>query len=80
MRRDSVFINSETRNAKGGEPNWKITRYQKRIDVHVFDNNIFALLKKTNGKWRVVIYLIGSTDVCHLGWDKEYKAPKALFK
>ena len=75
-----AFVAGQVRNIKGGAPNWKITDYQKRIDVDAFEDNLFALLKKTNGKWRVVIYQIGCTDVCYLDWDKEYKAPKALFK
>ena len=74
-----AFLGGASQNADGGEPDFKKTEYQKRIDVDAFDNNIFALLKKTGGKWKVVTYLIGCTDVCYLGWDKQYKAPKAIF-
>jgi hypothetical protein len=75
-----AFVGGQARNAKGGKPNWKITEYQKRIDVDAFEDNLFALLKKSGGKWRVVTYMIGCTDVCYLNWDKEYKAPGAIFK
>ena len=80
VQKNWAFVAGQVRNQRGGNPNWKITDYQKRIDVDAFEDNLFALLKKTNGKWRVVAYLIGCTDVCYLDWDKEYKAPKALFK
>lgn len=75
-----AFVGGQARNAKGGEPNWKITEYQKTIDVDGFEDNLFALLKKTGGKWKVVTYMIGCNDVCYLGWDKQYKAPKAIFE
>ncbi len=55
------------------------TEYQEAIDAGMFDNGIFALLKKTGGKWKVVTHMIGCTDVCYLDWDKQYKAPKAIF-
>ncbi len=75
-----AFVGGQARNAKGGKPNWKITEYQERIKADSFEDNLFALLKKTGGKWRVVTYMIGCNDVCYLGWDKEYKAPGAIFK
>lgn len=74
-----AFLEGVLQNTAGGEPNFKITDYQKRIDVDVFDNNIFALLKKTGGKWKIVTYQISCTDVCYLPWAKDYKAPKAIF-
>jgi hypothetical protein len=74
-----AFLGGALQNTSGGEPNFKGTDIQKRIDVDAFDNNIFALLKKTGGKWKVVTYLIGCTDVCYLPWAKDYKAPKAIF-
>jgi hypothetical protein len=74
-----AFISGQARNAKGGEVNWKITDYQEQIDDGAFDDNLFALLKKKGGKWSVITYAIGCTDVCYLGWDEEYKAPKAIF-
>lgn len=74
-----AFVNGEPQNAAGGEPDYKKTDYQSEIDDGIFDNNFQALLKKTGGKWRVVTHAIGCTDVCWLGWDKEFKAPKAVF-
>ena len=62
-----------------GRPNYKNTPYQKAIDADMFDNNFFALLKKTGGKWKVVTYAIGCTDVCYATWWKDHKAPKTIF-
>ena len=75
-----AFVAGQARDAKGGAPNWKLTRYQTLIDSNDFEDNIFALLKKTKGKWRVVKYMINCHDVCYLDWDKKYKAPKAIIE
>ena len=74
-----AFLNGEPQNSSGGQPNYKITKYKEQVEEGVFDNNFQALLKKTGGKWKVVIYAIGCTDVCWFDWWKEYKAPKAIF-
>jgi hypothetical protein len=75
-----AFVSGQAKNADGGAPNWKLTKYQKFIASNDFEDNLFALLKKTNGKWRVVTYMINCHDVCYLGWDKRYKAPKAIIE
>lgn len=41
--------------------------------------NVKALLKKSDGKWNVIRYLVGSNDSSFVGWDKEFKAPKGIF-
>lgn len=74
-----AFLDGKPQNPAGGTPNYRGTEHQKAISSGAFDNNFFALLKKTGGKWRVVRYQIGCTDVCYLTWAKDYRAPKAIF-
>lgn len=74
-----AFLDGEPQNASGGKPNYENTQYGEAIGAGMFDNNFFALLKKNGGKWRVVKYQIGCTDVCYLEWRAQYKAPKAIF-
>lgn len=74
-----VFLSGEPQNPAGGRPNYQGTEYQEAIDSDMFDYNFFALLRKTGGKWKVVTYAIGCTDVCYLQWQKDFKAPKAIF-
>lgn len=76
---DWAFIAGKAQSAQGGEVNWKLTKYQEDIDNGAFDDNLFALLKRSGDRWSVVTYAIGCTDVCYEGWDKEHKAPKAIF-
>ena len=79
VRGDWAFVSGAPQNSSGGTPNYKNTPYQKAVSEGAFDNNFQALLKKTGGKWKVATYAIGCTDVCWLGWDEKYKAPKAIF-
>lgn len=74
-----AFLSGEPQSATGEKPNYKNTKYREAVDEGMFDNNFFALLRKTGGKWKVVTYAIGCTDVCYLPWQKDYKAPKAVF-
>ena len=74
-----AFLSGAPQNIRGGRPSYRGTEYQEAIDADMFDNNFFALLRKTGGKWRVVKYLIGCTDVCYATWWKDHKAPKAIF-
>ena len=79
VRGNWAFLDGEPQNSTGGKPNYKNTQYQEAIDADMFDNNFFALLKKSGGKWKVVKYQIGCTDVCYLPWIEDYKAPKTIF-
>ncbi len=74
-----AFLGGQPQAPGGGAPNYRGTPYQKAKAADMFDNNFFALLKKIAGKWKVVHYDIGCTDVCYADWWKRYKAPKAIF-
>jgi len=74
-----AFLSGAPQTLSGEKPNYKNTKYADAVEVGAFDNNFFALLKKTGGKWRVVTFAIGCTDVCYVTWWKDYKAPKAIF-
>jgi hypothetical protein len=76
---DWAFLSGEPQTPNGGRPNYRNTPYRDAVDSGAFDNNFFALLKKTGGKWKVIVYAIGCTDVCYVSWWKDYKAPKAIF-
>jgi hypothetical protein len=74
-----AFVSGTPQNANGGEPDYARTKYADQVDTGAFDNNFFALLKKTGGKWKVTTYAIGCTDVCYAYWWRKYRAPKAIF-
>ena len=74
-----AFVSGTPQNANGGEPDYTRTKYADQYDTGAFDNNFFALLKKTAGRWKVTTYAIGCTDVCYADWWRRYRAPKGLF-
>ncbi len=74
-----AFVSGTPQDSKGESPNYRGTKYAEAVDSGAFDNNFFALLKKTAGKWKVTTYAIGCTDVCFADWWRRYKAPKAVF-
>ena len=74
-----AFIGGSPQNNNGAQPDYSTTKYAALVESGAFDNNFFALLKKTAGKWKVATYAIGCTDVCFTDWWSRYKAPKAIF-
>ncbi len=74
-----AFVSGDPQDLNGERPDYSDTPYQEALEADMFDNNFFALLKKTGGKWKVTTYAIGCTDVCYATWWKDYKAPKAVF-
>ena len=74
-----AFVSGTPQNSNGETPNYSGTKYGDAVDSGAFDNNFFALLKKTAGKWKVTTYAIGCTDVCFADWWRRYRAPKAVF-
>ena len=74
-----AFVSGTPQGANGGRPDYTRTKYADAVDSGAFDNNFFALLRRTAGKWRVTTYAIGCTDVCYVDWWRQYRAPKAIF-
>ena len=74
-----AFVGGTPQGANGQAPDYTRTKYADAYDSGAFDNNFFALLKKTAGKWKVTTYAIGCTDVCYTDWWRRYRAPKAIF-
>ncbi len=74
-----TFVSGTPQTPDGGRPDYRKTVYREAVDAGAFDNNFFALLRKSGGKWRVVTKAIGCTDVCYVDWWRRYKAPKSIF-
>jgi hypothetical protein len=74
-----AFLRGVPQRSGGGKVDYGATRYRQSIEDGVFDDWICALLRRRAGKWQVVRYVIGATDVVYEGWDEEYKAPAAIF-
>jgi hypothetical protein len=75
-----VFVRGIPRQPTREPIDYRGTPYQRAKESGAFDDWICALLKSEGDKWRVVIFVIGATDVVYTGWDSKYKAPPAIFK
>jgi hypothetical protein len=63
-----------------GKPfSFKGTPMEKDWKDGFFTDSFCGLLHKKSGKWTVRDSVVGMTDVTWIGWDKKYKAPKAIF-
>ena len=76
---DWAFMLGAPRKSDGGQIDYSKTKYAEAKRHGMFDDNIMALLQKVKGKWRVVHYTIGATDVAYIGWDAKYHAPAGIF-
>lgn len=74
-----AFVSGNPQSPAGGEPSYRNTKYWTAVDSGAFDNNFFALLKKTGSRWKVITFAIGCTDVCYSDWWSRYRSPKAIF-
>ena len=74
-----AFVSGSLQGADGNAPDFSNTQYSEAMEAGAFDNNYFALLKRSSNKWKVVTYQIGCTDVCYLPWPEQYRAPKVIF-
>lgn len=72
-----AFVSGRPTKPDGSRPDLSNTAWAG--DEDLFDDNFFGLLRKTNGRWRVVKHALGCTDVCYLDWAKRYKAPRSIF-
>jgi hypothetical protein len=75
-----AFMRGVPQRPNGKRMDYKGTPYEEAIKEGAFDDWICALMHKGKGKWEVVSYVIGATDVAYEGWDKEYKAPSEIFR
>lgn len=75
-----AFMRGVPRQTGGAAIDYRGTTYDQARKDGVFDDWICALLRERAGRWEVVTYVIGATDVVYEGWEAEHKAPAGIFK
>jgi hypothetical protein len=73
-----AFAEVIPRKPDGSPLDYRGTRFEQARRDGVMDDASVALLRRTNGAWRVVRLAIGPTDVAWWGWEKETGAPRAV--
>lgn len=76
---DWALLLGAPRKPNGDRIDYRKTVYAEAKRAGMFDDNISALLHKVRGRWTVVKYVIGATDVAYIGWDEKYGAPSGIF-
>jgi hypothetical protein len=77
---DWSFIRGVILDKSGKSMNYKGTPYQEAVQAGIFDDWFCSLLYREKGKWRVMTYAIGATDVPYVDWANKYSAPPGIFK
>lgn len=80
VQKGFAFVRAYPQKPDGSAIDYTGTVYQDAIDAGAFDEGVIGLLKNVSGRWRVIQYVLGATDVPWVDWDKKYKAPKGIFR
>lgn len=80
MKNNYAFFKGAAKNAEGKDIDFSKTEYKEAMEEGAFDGETtFAVLKKVAGKWKVLAWALGPTDVPYTCWWSEFKAPKDIF-
>jgi hypothetical protein len=74
-----AFVRGVPQQPGGRAMDYRGTPYEEAIREGIFDDWFCALLRRERGRWRVVTYNIGATDVVYSNWPEQHGAPRALF-
>lgn len=74
-----AFADVSPRNPDGTPLDFRGTPMEQAWREGMTDDGMYALLRRQNGRWRVVRHAIGPTDVAWMGWEEELRLPRALF-
>lgn len=80
VRNEWAWLVVQPRTANGGEIDWSATRYAEQAEAGVLDGGgtTYALLKQEDGRWRVLEFVVGPSDVPYLDWPLRHGAPADL--
>jgi hypothetical protein len=74
-----AFMGGKPVQPSGAAIDYSHTIYAAAVQAGAFDDAVYALLRWTDGSWKVLAYNIGATDVTWSPWAAEYGAPQAIF-
>jgi hypothetical protein len=76
---DWAFADVTPRNPDGSAFDFRGTPMEQAWREGFVDDGMYAVLRRRDGRWRVVRHAIGPTDVAWMAWEDELRAPRALF-
>lgn len=79
VQRGWAFAEVVPRQPGGAAFDWRGTPLEEAWREGMMDPSSFALLRRRDGRWSVVRFAIGPTDVAWDGWGRETGAPRGIF-
>jgi hypothetical protein len=76
---DWAFADVSPRDPDGSPLDYTGTPMEEAWREGFVDDGMYALLRRRDGRWRVVRHAIGPTDVAWIPWEEELRVPRALF-
>lgn len=74
-----AFMRGTPQQPNGSKIDYKKTPYKRQYEDGAFSDFVCALFRKKGGKWTIVQYALGPTDVAYEPWPKQFGAPKSIF-
>lgn len=74
-----AFLEAIPKQPNGKDINYSKTRFAKDYKDGVFGGEACALMHKTNGKWKIVKFDYGYSDVVWVGWKGKYHEPRGIY-
>lgn len=74
-----AFVQATPRRPGGVDIDWKRTKFREAFEKDFMSDIVMGLLKYDGGKWSLVEYVIGPTDVFWENWQQKYRLPRQLF-
>lgn len=74
-----AYLQGVPHNPDGSRINWATTRFAREMQQGVMSDVAMVLMRKLDGRWGVLDYIFGPTDVYWLNWANAYELDEALF-
>jgi hypothetical protein len=77
---DWAFLYGDLQREDGTAYNVEETYKQRTGESYPFDgDSVYGLLRKQNGRWKVMACAVAPTDAAYVDWHKRFGAPRAVF-
>lgn len=74
-----AYLSANMQDPHGQMIDYASTPYAEEAKHGLKSDAYLALLRKQDGKWAVITYSIGPTDVAWAAWPGQYHTPEGLF-
>lgn len=74
-----AFVSATPQRRGGAKVDWSRTRFADAFAADAMSDAVLALLRQEGGRWRVIEYALGPTDVAWEEWIPKYRLPRSFF-